>query len=76
MERFLEIWPTWAELAKDIGAPYPTVNSWAQRGIPPRRFREVIAAAKDRGAAFGYDDLEQVNDHIASRKTTDQEDAA
>lgn len=76
MERILEIWPTWADLAKDIGAPYPTVASWAQRGIPPRRYREIMVAAKGRDASLSFDDLEAFNDQIAGRKTTNEEDAA
>lgn len=58
MERILRIWPTLAELASDIGKPYPTVASWKQRGsIPARYDRAIITAAKARGCALTFEDM-------------------
>ena len=73
MNVLLDIWPTWAALARDLKVPYPTVNSWSQRGIPPRRFREIIEAAKQHDALLTFDHLEQVNLEITG---PNQEDAA
>lgn len=66
MEHIFTLWPSIAELARDLGKPYPTVASWYQRGSIPARFDlslvraararghdltlEMIAAARERGA--------------------------
>jgi hypothetical protein len=52
-----EIWPTWAELARDLGVPYPTVASWPKRGLPPRRIPDIIRAAKARGKDLTFEVL-------------------
>jgi hypothetical protein len=57
MERLLQIWPTIADIASDLGEPYTTVQSWRHRGIPARRFPQVIEAARDRGAVLTYEEL-------------------
>ena len=44
------VWPTDADLGRDIGMPYPTVSAWKQRGsIPAAYWREIIRAARKRG---------------------------
>jgi hypothetical protein len=44
------LWPSDAEVARDIGVSYPTVSSWKQRGsIPAAYWRRVIRAAARRG---------------------------
>lgn len=63
-----DIWPTWATLADEIGCPYPTVHSWARRGIPFRRFPALIRAASARGIILTYEQL--------ASSTSPQEDAA
>ena len=71
MEQFHLIWPTWSELAGDLDAPYPTVNAWARRGIPHKRFRQIIDAAQGRGVEISHDWLEAINDLIAARAAKD-----
>jgi hypothetical protein len=42
-----DIWPSLAEMARDIGIEYQTVAKWSQRGrIPPESWDAVIEAAK------------------------------
>ena len=60
MEHLLTIWPSQKALAADLGVPVPTVGSWAQRGIPARRFMEIIAAAKSRGVLLEFETLAAV----------------
>ena len=44
------VWPTDADLGRDIGMPYPTVSAWKQRGsIPAAYWRDIILAARRRG---------------------------
>jgi hypothetical protein len=44
------IWPTDADLARDIGMSYATVSAWKQRGsIPAAYWRDLIRAARRRG---------------------------
>jgi hypothetical protein len=44
------LWPTDADLGRDLGVPYPTVSAWKQRGsIPPGYWRAIIRAARRRG---------------------------
>jgi hypothetical protein len=43
------LWPSDAELARDLGVPYPTVAAWKQRGsIPASYWRRLLRAAKAR----------------------------
>lgn len=65
MERIFHIWPSAKDLAGDLGLPYPTVASWRQRGIPRQRFAQIIVAARKRGAAITFEELE------SSRATAD-----
>ena len=58
MEHISHIWPTMAELAADLGKPYPTVFAWKQRGrIPPDYDFDLIKAAAARGAVLTLEDL-------------------
>ncbi len=57
MEQLRTIWPTLADMAADLGCPYPTVASWPKRGIPHRRFASIIAAARRRGADLTFEQL-------------------
>ncbi len=44
------VWPTDADLGRDIGISYPTVSAWKQRGsIPAPYWRDIIRAARRRG---------------------------
>lgn len=43
------VWPSDADLGRDIGVSYPTVSSWKQRGsIPAAYWRDIIRAACKR----------------------------
>jgi hypothetical protein len=43
------VWPSDADLARDLGVPYPTVAAWKQRGsIPASYWRRLLRAAKAR----------------------------
>lgn len=43
------LWPSDAELARDLGVPYPTVAAWKLRGsIPAPYWRRLVRAAKAR----------------------------
>lgn len=58
MKNLSHIWPSAADLARDLKLPYPTVASWGVRGgIPPRRWAAVVAAAKARGFDLTLDQL-------------------
>jgi len=44
------VWPSDADLGRDLGLSYPTVSAWKQRGsIPAPYWREIIHAARRRG---------------------------
>jgi hypothetical protein len=44
------LWPSDADLGRDIGVPYPTVSAWKQRGsIPTSHWPAIIRAASKRG---------------------------
>lgn len=45
----VNLWPSAADLARDIGADKEAVRKWRQRGsIPARYHRAVLAAAEKR----------------------------
>lgn len=44
------LWPSDADLGRDIGVPYSTVSAWKQRGsIPPSYWHAIIRSARRRG---------------------------
>ena len=50
IDRILRLWPSIADLGRDLGVPYPTVAAWKQRGsIPVAYWRALIDAARSRG---------------------------
>lgn len=57
MEKIRHIWPTTADLARDLGLPYPTVGSWARRGIPAGRVPEIVRAARAKGHDLTFEAL-------------------
>lgn len=62
------LWPSMAELGRDLGVPYSTVAAWKQRGsIPVAYWRDLVRAAGQRGyRAVTADLLIEAHD-----KTTD-----
>jgi hypothetical protein len=62
-------WPSDAELARDLGVPYPPISAWKQRGsIPAAYWWHVTRAARGRGLAEVTLDLLA---RIHARKTND-----
>ena len=58
MEPIQRIWPTIAELARDLGKPYPTVAAWAHRGwVPGKHDLDVIEAAEAKGHSLSLEEL-------------------
>lgn len=49
--------------------PYTTVNSWWQRGIPPKHFIALIAHAKRRGHDLSFEELAAISDDLRAPKT-------
>jgi len=44
------LWPTDADMGRDIGVSYPAVAAWKRRGsIPASYWRDLVAAARRRG---------------------------
>lgn len=62
-------WPSDAELARDLGVPYPTISAWKQRGsIPAAYWWHITRAARNRGHAEITTDLLA---RLHARKTND-----
>jgi hypothetical protein len=58
MEHLQHIWPTIREIADDLGLPYTTVHSWAERGnIPSYYDVDLIDAAARRGSTLTLEHL-------------------
>lgn len=56
MEQIFDLWPSIADLARDLGKPYPTVASWQQRGsIPAKYDLALVRAARLRGHILSLD---------------------
>lgn len=50
VDDIIGLWPSMADLGRDLGLPYPTVAAWKQRGsIPVAYWRELVGAAHQRG---------------------------
>lgn len=74
MEKLSHIWPKLADLADDLALPYPTVAAWVRRGIPARRFPQIIAAAQAKGHALTWETL--LGAASAATGVSKEEDAA
>lgn len=58
MQHVFEIWPTMAEMAKDLQKPYQTVASWkARNSIPADYDLDVVDAAQNRGFNLSLESL-------------------
>ena len=54
----IDIWPSMAELGRDLDLPYSTVAAWRQRGsIPAQHWLALIRAGRRRGHATLTSDL-------------------
>lgn len=50
IDQILALWPSLAEVGRDLGVPYSTVAAWKQRGsIPVAYWRALTEAARVRG---------------------------
>ena len=57
MESLLHIFETVRGIADALGAPYQTVVSWNDRGVPLRRYRQLREAARKKGYDLKIDHL-------------------
>lgn len=57
MDNLLKIFGTQKAMAEALDLPASTVGAWAQRGIPPRRYPQIILAAGARGVDLRYEHL-------------------
>lgn len=49
VDEIVDLWPSMADLARDLDVPYSTVAAWKQRGsIPVGYWRHLIDAAQRR----------------------------
>ena len=63
----IELWPTAAELAREISVKEVTVRAWKFRTIPAEYWKDIEAAAKARGLAVSIDDLAEMAARDAGR---------
>lgn len=74
LDHIAHIWPTAAELAADLGKPYPTVAAWKARGrIPADNDSDLIAAAKRRGFTLTYEGLALARNGASSPSPSQQD---
>ena len=57
MQQVFEIWPTMAEMARDLGLSPINVRHWKRRGIPPKHDLQIVQAARKRGASLSLESL-------------------
>ena len=70
IDEVFSIWPSLAEMARDLGVKYYTVTKWWQRKrIPPESWNAVVAAAKRKGSRVSPALLNRLN---APRGTANQ----
>lgn len=61
MEQVFEIWPTAAELARDLGEKEVTVRAWKGRGrIPADRDVALVRLAPKYGKALTFEHLARI----------------
>lgn len=70
MKHLLEIWGDLSGISDALNLPYPTVTSWKRRGIPLRRFPEIIERARQHGVTLTFEMLHAAN--VASAETCEQ----
>lgn len=62
------LWPTLAEMAREIGHPYDNVVKWRRRAaIPSHAWADVIRGAERRGSVVTPSDLLALNPPRKSR---------
>ena len=56
----IDLWPSGAVLASDVGSTADAVKKWRKRGIPPKHFASVVKAARKRRYGVSLSDLHGV----------------
>lgn len=54
-------------MAADLDLPYTTVQSWGERGIPARRYLDIIGAARKRGYELSFEALDAISEALRGR---------
>jgi len=67
MDEIFKIWPSLADMARDLDEKYPTVASWRRRGIPARRDPEIVAAARNRGVTITLEHIAKARADFSCR---------
>lgn len=58
MDQLFSLWPTAADMARDIGENPVTVRSWRTRGsIPAKHDLKIIERARQKGGSITFEDL-------------------
>lgn len=58
MDHIFSIWPTVADMARDLGENPVTVRAWRQRGsIPAKHDLAIIECARERGAEVTLEEM-------------------
>lgn len=71
MQNIFDIWPSLADMASDLGRPYPTVAAWKQRGrIPSDYDFDIVAAAAKRGHIITVETLAMARRRPSSEKAS------
>ena len=62
IEQVFSIWPSLAEMARQMDVPYYRVTKWSQRGrIPPEAFQAAIEAARRQRVFLNVQLLNRLN---------------
>jgi len=61
MEKILNLWPSMAELGRDLGVSQGVVAGWKrENSIPAKYDGQLVAAAKRRGIKLSYVKISEV----------------
>jgi transcriptional regulator with XRE-family HTH domain len=73
MEKIINLWPSMAELARDMGIPQGNVGAWKRyNSIPSKYDLKLVASAKARGFKLSLDDIATLRAEIAAEKTKEK----
>ncbi len=69
MDEIFDMWPTAADLARDIGENEVTVRHWKRRRSIPAHFDvSIVRAAESRGFTLTFDRIAKLRAAIAFEK--------
>ncbi len=61
MQQVFEIWPTTAQMARELGEKEVTVRAWKRRGrIPAEKDIELVRTAKSHGKNLTFENLAKI----------------